>query len=570
MQMVQERPATSLEIGPTVDSDGSMSAVAPVTEASERSSIGFKPHESSSSLRRAHAIAEQEHMADVLRLRTVMIGALLLWGITAILDWSVVRFVQPGPLAYFLWLRGSAWLIMSAIVVRLYLKPPPTRRSFAAIELALFSIASLTASLLCLRYRGIASPYAHAISCVLVARGIALPCHYRWGIPAVLFPASLFPLTMLCAMWIVPEIRTQFQNPAETAIFLQNLTLILATGAMTVLGGHSMWALRRQVFAARNIGRYRLQHRIGQGGMGEVWQAYHPSLRRAVAIKLLRSHQSSPHALARFEREVRATSELTHPNTIRVFDFGVTDDGLWYYAMELLSGETIAELMDRKGPLPFLRAVKLLRQACRALAEAHARGIVHRDIKPDNLFLTTLGGEPDFIKVLDFGIAKLIREDLMESSHVTVEGSLLGTPAYMSPEQFEGHVVDARTDVFSLGAVLFFMLTGSPPYRGSSLTLIRAAHFAPIERPSSLTSDPIPSELEDIILRCLEREPTLRYPEAGELDKALAAIELAALPRIEKPSTPTGSSASAQPIAEARLELAGEALTEKLKLFLAP
>jgi serine/threonine-protein kinase len=337
-----------------------------------------KPSDSANSLRRPSGVDHQEHIADVLRLRTVITGALLLWGLTAALDWSVVRFVQPGPLSYFLFIRGGAWLVMSVAALRLFVRPPPGPRLLRALELVLFGTASLSASLLCLHYHGIASPYAHSLSCILVVRGVALPYHYRRGIPAALLPASMFPLTLGFASLFLPELRAQFHNPAQLAIFIQNITLILVTASLTVLGGHSMWALRRQVFAARNIGRYRLQHRIGQGGMGEVWQAYHPSLRRAVAIKLLRSHESSPNALSRFEREVRATSELTHPNTIRVFDFGVTDDGLWYYAMELLEGETLTLLVEREGPLPPARALKLIRQACRAIAEAHGRGIVHR------------------------------------------------------------------------------------------------------------------------------------------------------------------------------------------------
>ena len=363
-----------------MDSGGSLSApVATMHEPSEQS--GFLPinnHDSASSLRRASAIDEQEHVADVLRLRTVLSGALLLWGLTAVLDWSVVRFVEPGKLSYFLALRAGSCLIMGAALIRLFHRPPPSPRQFRAIDMTVFSTAALAATLMCLHYRGIASPYAHAISCILVVRGVSLPNHYRRGLWAALLPALLFPTTLLASALFLPEIRAQLANPPDLAIFLQNVTLMLATGALTVLGGHSMWALRRQVFAARNIGRYRLQQRIGQGGMGDVWRAYHPSLRRAAAIKLLKAYESTPAALARFEREVRATSELKHPNTIRVFDFGITEDGLWYYAMELLEGETVGILVEREGPLVPLRAIRLMRQTCRALAEAHGRGIVHR------------------------------------------------------------------------------------------------------------------------------------------------------------------------------------------------
>ena len=510
-------------------------------DLSDRSGIFAQPS-SAASVRHASSIDNQEHVADIMRLRMVMSCALVLWLVTGVLDWSVVRFVQPGPLAYFLWLRGGSWLILCAVLARLFVRPAPGAVAFRALEVLAFSTAALTASLLCLRYRGIASPYAHSLSCILAVRGISLPSHYRKGLLAAFVPASLFPLTMGVAARFLPAIQAQFHDPAQLAIFVQSVSLILVTSVVTVLGGHTMWALRRQVFAARNIGRYRLQHRIGRGGMGEVWQAHHPSLRRAVAIKLLRGAESNPNALSRFEREVRATSELKHPNTIRVFDFGVTEDGLWYYAMELLEGETLASLIDREGPLPPARALRLIRQACRAMAEAHGRNIIHRDIKPDNLFLTSLGGETDFIKVLDFGIVKLMDEELRHSGHVTGEGSLLGTPAYMSPEQFEGQVIDARTDVFSIGAVLYYLLTAEPPYRGTTLAAIRAAHWKPVEPPAALTPQPITPELERVVLRCLECEPARRYPSAAELDEELAAVEktLPALP-------PEPASASAQP-----------------------
>jgi serine/threonine-protein kinase len=225
--------------------------------------------------------------------------------------------------------------------------------------------------------------------------------------------------------------------------------------------------------------------------------------------------------------------------------------------MELLEGETLSLLMEREGPLLAPRALKLIRQACRAIAEAHAAGIVHRDIKPDNLFVTTLGGEVDFIKVLDFGIAKLMDDKLRDTKHVTVEGSLLGTPAYMSPEQFEGQAIDARADVFSLGAVLYYMLTGEPPFRGSTLAAIRGAHFQPVKRPSELTGTPVSAALEDIIVRCLAREPAERYENAGELDLALCAIsqDVAPPPSAVPPASAQGAQSSGD-------ELVDDALAE--------
>ncbi len=212
-----------------------------------------------------------------------------------------------------------------------------------------------------------------------------------------------------------PHIAAQVHDPAAVTTLLINSAYVLSTCVLLVMCGHIVWSLRRQVFEARSLGRYRLKRRLASGGMGDVWAAYHPGLKRDVAVKILRpeTQERSARALERFEREVHATAELVHPNTVRVFDYGTTEDGLWYYVMELLEGETLACHVARLGPLSPARAVHIVGQAARALGEAHERGIVHRDVKPENLFLTSLGGEHDFVKVLDFGIAK-IREHRRE------------------------------------------------------------------------------------------------------------------------------------------------------------
>src|SRR5262249_47318354 len=229
-----------------------------------------------------------------------------------------------------------------------------------------------------------------------------------------------------------------------------DLFFIAATAVFLVSGGHRVYLLNRQIFEARNIGRYRLVRKLGAGGMGEVWSAYHAALKRNVAIKILRPDaDAGEDRVARFVREVRALSELSHPNTVRVFDYGVTEDGLWYYVMEKLDGIDLERSVEEGGPFPPERAVHVVWQASRALAEAHGRGIVHRDIKPANLFLTDLGGEKDFVKVLDFGIAKLIGDAGAGDATLTRTGWVAGTPAFMSPEVASGRPADARADVYA-------------------------------------------------------------------------------------------------------------------------
>jgi serine/threonine-protein kinase len=280
-----------------------------------------------------------------------------------------------------------------------------------------------------------------------------------------------------------------------------------------------MWALRRQVYEARCIGRYRLVSQLARGGMGEVWLAHHTTLRRDVAVKILRTDQS-PQALRRFEREVRATAELTHPNTVRIFDYGATDDGLWYYAMELLQGEDLARSVQRSGPMSAQRSVNVMLQACGALAEAHTHGIVHRDVKPENIFLCLSAGVHDFVKVIDFGVAK--RNDDGQATALTHAGRWVGTPAYLSPEVALGGQADARSDVYGLGGVLYYLLSGSAPFGDTPAAQLLAAHISkqPVP-PSERLGGAIDAKLEALVMRCLAKDPAARYADAGELCTAL-------------------------------------------------
>jgi serine/threonine-protein kinase len=262
--------------------------------------------------------------------------------------------------------------------------------------------------------------------------------------------------------------------------------------------------------------------------MGDVWVAYHPGLKRDVAVKILRPDQqeSSQSALTRFEREVRATAELEHPNTVRVFDYGVTEDGLWYYVMELLEGETLAQHVERLGPLPPSRAIHIIGQAARALGEAHERGIVHRDVKPENIFLTSMGGEHDFVKVIDFGIAKMKNVDGTMTG--TGTGWVMGTPAYMSPEVAMGGSADARSDVYALGQVLYFLLCGRPPFQADNVAaLIFAQVNEKVVPPSSFLGRQLPLDLEAIVMRALGKEPAGRFANAAEFALAVSSCTLA-------------------------------------------
>ncbi len=282
-------------------------------------------------------------------------------------------------------------------------------------------------------------------------------------------------------------------------------------------------ALRREAFRARQLGQYRLKDRLGAGGMGEVYLAEHVLLRRPCALKLIRAEAAGdPRTLQRFEREVQATATLTNWHTVEIFDYGLAADGTFYYVMEYLPGLDLEQLVARHGPLPPERAVHLLRQVCSALREAHAVGLIHRDIKPSNVLVCERGGLFDVAKLLDFGLVRT--PDLgQDTTRLTQEGSIAGTPAYLSPEQANGQAsLDARTDIYSLGGVAYFLLAGRPPFQGSTVLQTLAAHLYESVVPLRERRADMPADLEAVVLRCLEKDPARRFADVASLDDALA------------------------------------------------
>jgi serine/threonine-protein kinase len=297
------------------------------------------------------------------------------------------------------------------------------------------------------------------------------------------------------------------------------IALVFSGAASAVLYG-----LRRQVRDARRLGQYTLREKLGEGGMGVVYRASHAMLRRPTAIKLLAN--GGDVGLARFEQEVQLLASLAHPNIVTVHDYGRTADGSFYYAMELLDGMDLEKLVNADGPQPPERVIHIVRQVARGLHEAHDVGLVHRDIKPANVFVCRRWGEPDAVKVLDFGLAKNQAEP---PTSVTDQNVVLGTPLYISPEALKGAaLVDARSDIYSLGAVAYCMLTAEPVFTGSSALEVctKHLHSAPVP-PSERLGRAVPADLETIVLRCLAKSPADRYPTAAELERALAACAAA-------------------------------------------
>ncbi len=294
--------------------------------------------------------------------------------------------------------------------------------------------------------------------------------------------------------------------------------------AMLVLARNKKQLLEA-VLEAKQLGQYTLEEKLGAGGMGTVYKAKHAMLRRPTAVKLLDIGRMSDTAVARFEREVQLTATLTHPNTVAIFDYGRTPEGVFYYAMEYLDGLNLDDLVARHGPLSEARVAFLLKQACGALAEAHHAGMVHRDVKPANVFLTTRGGMRDFVKVLDFGLVKTA--DAGEAN-LTSANAITGTPLYLSPEGITApEDVDARADVYAVGAVAYYLLAGLPPFTGKTVAEILMKHVNAAPEPFAARGVTVSAAFEALVFRCLAKSPADRPRTAGVLLAELEACPVA-------------------------------------------
>ena len=363
-----------------------------------------------------------------------------------------------------------------------------------------------------------------AIVHVTVGRAIVVPSTPR---RTLIITAFSF-LGAVVARGFVPIPETYPDGLIGRIICFYNAALWGAAGTiLSTVASKVVYGLQEQVLEARQLGQYTLEERIGAGGMGEIYRAQHAMLRRPTAVKLLIDEKSESQ-LRRFEKEVRLTAALTHPNTISIYDYGRTPDGTFYYAMELLDGMSLETLVDDHGRQPAARVIHILLQVCGALREAHGVGLIHRDIKPGNIFLCHRGGIPDVVKVLDFGLVKQIQSD--ESLSQTQINAIVGTPLYMSPEAIvTPEQVDARSDLYGLGAVAYQLLTGKSVFSGSNVVEICSHHLhTPPTPPSERIGQPLAADLEQIVLSCLAKSPSQRPEDAAQLASSLRACADAA------------------------------------------
>jgi len=442
------------------------------------------------------------------------------------------------PKTPYMVLRGVVVVVLVGSYLLLRSTRPMPLRRLQLVELLIFGGVAVQAVLV-LTHRTICFAESQDIASTIAGKnvtflvwsvlillyGMFMPNNWKRA-ALILLPTACIPYaTMLLVRWKSQQAadifdQDQFGMPVPWP-FLAAFAAIYAT--------HVIHSIRREAFKAKLFGQYRLKERIGAGGMGEVYQAEHVLLKRPCAIKLIKpGSEVDATALARFEREVQATARLTHWNTVEIFDYGHTEDGTFYYVMELLPGLSLDELVDRYGPLPPERAVHLLRQTCRALREAHASGLVHRDIKPANIFAANRGGIHDVAKLLDFGLVKQKRTEGAKGEVATPSDSFAGSPFYMAPEQAsEFGKEDARTDIYALGAVAYYLLTGKPPFSGKNPVEIIIAHSRDEVVPPSRVRDKIPADLDKIVLRCLAKKPEDRFADVDSLETALASCECA-------------------------------------------
>jgi serine/threonine-protein kinase len=435
------------------------------------------------------------------------------------------------------WAHAVSWIPVACVWLICRSRPLQTRaiQIVEGVGLVLTSIGLVVMGANLPAAAGAATTTAYALSFGLVARAIFVPStarHTAWlglaiGIPLVAAVYMNF-LTVDLDVWNshgffrrIEERHTLARSQSIQIGFAWSLTTLLAAWATRVIYG-----LRRDVRDARKLGQYIVEEKLGEGGMGIVYRAQHGLLKRPTAIKLLSAERNAPEDIDRFRREVQMTAKLRHPNTVTIYDYGCTDDGTFYYAMELLDGVTLLEIVRAEGQLPESRVVHIMRQCAVALHEAHSMGLVHRDVKPNNIMMTQQGGAHDVTKVLDFGLVKNV--DSKGDGTKTWSEAIIGTPSFMSPEQIlDPPSVDARSDLYALGAVGYYLLAGRFVFDSTNPIEICAQQLSAIpEPPSSVVERDVNPDLERIIMQCLEKKRDDRPASGAELSEQLQGLRI--------------------------------------------
>ncbi len=362
-----------------------------------------------------------------------------------------------------------------------------------------------------------------AITNTVVARAIIVPSTAR---RTLLLTAMTFAPAIAVAIYLLVYASPNLPSGMVVGAIIATICWCAVATSIATVGSRIIFGLQQEVTKIKRLGQYTLEKKIGSGTMGAVYKASHAMLRRPTAVKLLHPERASEESLIRFEREVQQTARLTHPNTVEIYDYGRTPEGVFYYAMEFLEGVDLETLVDCYGPQPPSRVVYIIKQMCGALAEAHGIHLIHRDIKPANIILCERGGSYDVAKVVDFGLVKAIDQG-EGGPNLTHTNTLTGTPLYLAPETITApETVDGRSDLYALAAVGYFLLTGKPVFDGKNIVEVCSHHLhSPPQPPSQRGAQKIPTDLEDVLLKCLAKDPKDRPQSANQLSKQLSACK---------------------------------------------
>ena len=467
------------------------------------------------------APSEEESRA-FLQLRVAALFKLMFWSLVALVTFLWCLYTADAPDApdrrNVVYLIACAGLAAMGFIWRgLLVRRPLSIEALYRIDLIYsVGIGAAFGAAAYLQYDLRVSGYLSVVytTFTVFARALIVPSSGRRT--AITSSATMLPMAIAAAALAA----TTNQDVPAPVYFVGYLLFCIVPIVMAAAGSSIIYGLRREVSAAQQLGQYTLDRKIGEGGMGAVYLAHHVMLRRPTAVKLVLPERVGRESLERFEREVHHMSKLTHPNTVAVYDYGRSADGVFYYAMEYLGGGIDLErLVAEHGPQPSGRVALILAQICGALHEAHAHQIIHRDIKPANLILCERGGTPDVAKVVDFGLANEIATDTSTATHV-----ILGTPAYLAPEAITDPAsIGPAVDLYALGAVGYFLLTGAQLFEGSAREIcIQQATESP-PPPTQVRPGCASPELEAIVMRCLAKRPAER-PNALELRGQLRAL----------------------------------------------
>jgi serine/threonine-protein kinase len=454
--------------------------------------------------------------------RALKVGVVV-WPAFGLMDLWVCTMVDPATSLAFLLL----WRGLGAVLLFVYfgLLTRTSSLPTTAFEWLTFQTTTIFISIMATDYGGLNSPYISGVTVVVVVHAFTMTSRWQRALFMTSATALAFPATMGVAAVFRADIAAQWHDLGSLAEFVQDFLFLYGVVIVGSIISHQLWAAHRQVFEARKLGRYRLRKQIGAGGMGQVWLARDEHKNRDVALKLLvldKDITKNSALRTRFEREARAMAKLKSLHTIRIYDVGSSEDAIWYIAMEHLDGQDLREYVRRGGPVDAVAAANILLQICASLREAHREGIIHRDVKPSNLFVTDKADSAVHVTLLDFGIARSIYDDKTELTH-----GIVGTPGYIAPEAFRGMPPAEPMDVYSLGGVGYFLMTGRSP---GPLTQNASPGDTTVDRRGGskrehdrfgMGSSAVPEPLASVIAKCLAPNPVDRYQSVDEVAEAL-------------------------------------------------